>query len=628
MKQAIATVSLSGSLDDKLEAIAAAGFSAVEIFENDFLGCPLSARAVRQRCGELGLDIICYQPFRDFEGLPEPERAQTFDRIERKFDVMAELGTDLMLICSSVHPAAIGGIDRAAADFRALGERAARRGLKVGFEALAWGRHISDYRDAWEVVRRANHPNIGLILDSFHIFARGTTLDPIQTIPGDRIFLVQLADAPQLHLDALSWSRHFRCFPGQGDLPVVDFCDVVARTGYDGAWSLEIFNDQFRAASAKRIAVDGKRALDLLTDQLAARSTSLPANPARLPPKPACRGVEFVEFASAPTEAERLREAFTGLGFHLSGRHRHKSVEWWSQAGINLVINTDPKGFAHAHALMHGMGVCAIGLRVDDVATALTRAETLGAQRFAPAAAPGDVVLPAIRGVGGSLIYFVDDKGPLADLWHTEFTAVSAADIGTAPLQRVDHVAQSLQYEEMLSWLLFYRAILDLERTPQIDIVDPGGLIQSQALVSGDASLRLALNGSLAHRTQSNRFVDQFAGAGVQHIAFETGDIFATAAAMRRNGVATIEISGNYYDDLAARYQLAPDEIDRLRAEHILFERQGAGEFYQVYTQPIAGRFFFEIVERRDYGGFGASNSAVRLAAQARDFDKSSLAAL
>src|ERR1700726_1082676 len=153
-----------------------------------------------------------------FAGMLEPRRAKVFARAERKFDVMQELGCDLLLVCSNVSPEAIGGIDRAAADFRELGERAAKRGLRVAFEALAWGRHVNDYRDAWEVVRRADHPSIGLVRDTFHILVRGTDLRPIHAIPKNRIFLVQVADAPLLDMDYLSWSRHYRCFPGQGDL--------------------------------------------------------------------------------------------------------------------------------------------------------------------------------------------------------------------------------------------------------------------------------------------------------------------------------------------------------------------------------------------------------------------------
>ena len=180
-KRSIATVSLSGTLDEKLRAIAGAGFDAVEIFENDLLSFNGSPRDVGQLCRDLGLEICAFQPFRDFEGMPEPQRTRNFARAERKFDVMQELQTDLLLICSNVSPASLGGIDRAAADFRELGELAAKRGLRVGFEALAWGRHVNDYRDAWEIVRRADHKSIGIILDSFHALAPSfpTNADPV-----------------------------------------------------------------------------------------------------------------------------------------------------------------------------------------------------------------------------------------------------------------------------------------------------------------------------------------------------------------------------------------------------------------------------------------------------------------
>ena len=182
MKTSIATVSISGDFVEKLSAIAAAGFDGIEIFENDFLAFDGSPRDVGRMVRDAGLTITLFQPFRDFEGLPEPQRARAFDRAERKFDVMQELGTDLMLICSNVSPISLGGIDRAADDFRALGERAAKRGLEVGYEALAWGRHIHDHRDAWEIVRRADHPNVGLILDSFHTLARKIDIESIRVL--------------------------------------------------------------------------------------------------------------------------------------------------------------------------------------------------------------------------------------------------------------------------------------------------------------------------------------------------------------------------------------------------------------------------------------------------------------
>ena len=196
MIPSIATVCISGSLLEKLEAIAKAGFKAVEIFENDLIAHPGPPTELRLICEDLGLKIVTCQPFRDFEGMPAARRARTFDRAERKFDLLQELGTDLLFVCSSLSPEAEGGIPRLAEDFAELAQRAARRGLRVGYEALAWGRHVWDYRDAWEIVRRANQPNLGLILDSFHIFSRGLEIGSIRSIPGDRIALVQVADAP------------------------------------------------------------------------------------------------------------------------------------------------------------------------------------------------------------------------------------------------------------------------------------------------------------------------------------------------------------------------------------------------------------------------------------------------
>ena len=321
MKLSIATVSLSGGLEEKLQAIAAAGFKGVEIFENDLLSFNGTPEDVRDTVAGLGLHIVTFQPFRDFEGMPPEKRARTFARAERKLDVMAELGCDLLMVCSSVSPDSAGGIDRIAADLHELGEHAARRGMRIGYEALAWGRHINDYRDAWEAVRRAGHPAVGLVLDTFHTLSRRTDLKAMRSIPPDRIFLVQVADAPILDMDLLSWSRHFRNFPGQGDLPVLDFMEALQSTGYDGPLSLEIFNDQFRAGSARSVAVDGHRSLIYLADRLRARTGVAVEGIALLPPRSQCLGTEFIEFAIDEGEAKPFEVMLAGLGFAQAGEH-------------------------------------------------------------------------------------------------------------------------------------------------------------------------------------------------------------------------------------------------------------------------------------------------------------------
>jgi 4-hydroxyphenylpyruvate dioxygenase len=612
-KRSIATVSLSGALDEKLRAIAAAGFDAVEIFENDLLSFGGSPSEVGKLCRDLGLEICAFQPFRDFEGMPEPQRARGFARAERKFDLMQELQTDLLLICSNVSPAALGGIDRAADDFRALGELAAKRGLRIGFEALAWGRHVNDFRDAWEIVRRADHKAIGVILDSFHALAPKFPTAAIRAIPADKIFLVQLADAPRIDLDVLSWSRHFRCFPGQGDLPVSDFMEDVAATGYGGPLSLEIFNDQFRAGSAVRTATDGIRSLILLDDQLAEKFPSVAGQ--RLVPRAKTSGVGFVEFAVNETKAVALAEMFGQLGFRKTGQHRSKAVERWSQGAIELVINCDPEGFAHSHYITHGPGVCAIALDVDEAASAVSRAQALKARSFYQPVGPGELEIPAIHGVGGSLLYFLDTA---RKNWELDFEANNDG-VASGRLLAVDHISQSMPYDEMLSWLLFYCGIFDLNRLPQLEIADPRGLVQSQAITNTDQSQRLVLNGSAAPRTLSSRFISEFFGSGVQHIAFSCTDIFAAVAEMRARGASFLDIPDNYYDDVEAKYDLDAETMAALRANRILYDREGDGEFFQIYTHIFDERFFFEIVERRNYQGFGAANAAIRLAAQARE---------
>ena len=601
MKMSIATVSLSGDLAEKLAAIAAAGFKGVEIFENDLLSFPGTPADVRKMVTDLGLDIITFQPFRDFEGMPEPQRKQAFRRVEMKFDLMGELGTDLLLVCSNVSPLALGGIDRAADDFRELGERAAKRGLRVGFEALAWGRYVNDYRDAWEIVRRAGHPAIGVILDSFHTLAPGFPVGPIAAIPADRIFLVQLADAPQLDLDVLSWSRHFRCFPGQGNLPVGDFMQAVEATGYKGPLSLEIFNDQFRAQSTKEVALDGMRSLLLLGREQADRAE--------------VSGVHFVEFAVDPTHAAPLAELLRQLGFRLTGRHRSKAVERWSQGEINLLINSSENSFARSHYVTHGSGVCAIALEVDGVAAMMSRADALQATTFRQPVGPGEMTIPAIRGVGGSLLYFLE---PQSRNWDVDFVEV-ASDDAPGSLSHIDHISQSMRFEEMLSWEQFYTALFDVQRAPQLEIADPLGLVKSQVLQNRGGSLRLVLNASTATQTLSSRFLSEFFGAGVQHIAFTCDDIFRAVSAMRAAGATFLKIPDNYYADLDSRYELAPELLSAMKQNGILYDRDDDGEFFQVYTHAFEERFFFEIVERRGYKGFGAPNAGIRLAAQTRE---------
>lgn len=617
MKTGIATVCISGDLEEKLRAIAEAGFDGVEIFENDLLSFDGSPRDVGNRIRDLGLECLVFQPFRDFEGLPEPARTKAFSRAQRKFDLMEQLGTDLILICSNVSDQSLGGVNRAADDLRELGDLAAERNLRIGYEALAWGRHVNDHRDAWEIVRRADHASVGLILDTFHTLARKIPVESIQAIPPDKIFLVQVADAPLVDMDMLSWSRHLRNFPGQGALALDDFMQALMVTGYDGYLSLEVFNDEFRGGSTRRFAIDGHRSLQYVMDTAAAGAPSakLPAYPA----KPALERVEFIEFCVDGSDEVQMADLLTCLGFTRSGEHKSKAVTRYTQGDINIVLNAEPGGFAHSYSSVHGTAVCAIGLRVDDAQKAMQRAKAFKAQTFQQPVGEGELELPAIRGVGGSLIYFIEPKGDLGRVWEIEFSPVDDAPATTgAGLTAIDHVSQSMLYEEMLSWILFYRSILDFEPLAHVDVFDPGGRVHSQVMQSANGAVRIPLNAPHQGHSLTARFLADYLDAGVQHIAFATDDIFAAAEAFRRNGMAMLEIPENYYDDLDARYDLNPGLLEKLRTNQILYDRDATGEYFQIYTQNIAGWLFFEVVQRRNYAGFGAANAPIRLAAQTR----------
>ena len=614
--RSIATVSLSGSLPEKLEAAAAIGFDGVEIFENDLLTFDGTPEEVRQIADDLGLSITVFQPFRDFEAMPEAQRARNLDRAERKFDVMAALGTDLLLVCSNTQPAAFDDPACAAADLREMAVRAARRGLRVGYEALAWGRHVRRWREAWDIVRQADHPSLGLILDSFHTLALDDNLSGLNAVPAEKLFFVQLADAPRMSSDPLSWSRHFRNFPGQGALDVAGFARGVLAAGYTGPLSLEVFNDEFRAAPARVTARDGLRSLIYVESE--AGATPLPA-------PPAFDGVEFIEFAVDDEAGAELAARLEQLGFHRAGQHRSKAVGLYRQGRINLILNMEPDSAAAEHFLQHGPSVCALGLRVDDAGRALARAEALLCPRWQEPVGPGERRIPSVRAPDGTLVFLIAPDASDKTIYDDDFV-MDAAAAGPSLLGDVDHIAQAIPFGRMAGFLLFWRAVFGFVAQAQFELADPQGLIRSRAVVSADGTVRLPLNISDSRETSTGRFVTAYAGAGVQHIAFSSTGIDKAVAAMATKGAPALAIPANYYDDLAARLGLTDAERAHLQRLNLLFDRDEDGDFTHCYTDSFHDRFFFEIVQRTGYQGFGAANAAIRIAAQAQRREAGSFA--
>lgn len=602
MRTSIATVCLSGTLDQKLVAAHEAGFDGVEIFEPDLVASPHSPEAIRARADQLGLSLDLYQPFRDFEGVGPELLDQNIRRAAAKFALMNRLGIETMLLCSNVATARSGDEQLAAAQLRQLGDVAERFGVRVAYEALAWGRFVDSYEAAARIVRLADHPRLGLCLDSFHILSKGHNPEAIETIPADKIFFVQMADAPLLSMDVLSWSRHHRLFPGEGGFDLGTFMAHLVRTGYDGPVSLEIFNDTFRQADPLATAVDARRSLRWLEHETAASLGSAAGgraarmSTATLPTVEPPADVNYVELRTR--ELHELRRLLGQLGFRSHGEHRTKDVELWSQGAARVVLGATDSG--HLQPTVAG-----IGLSVSDPAIALRRAKDLFAPEVPREEGAGEEHLVGVRAPDASEVFF-GAEGATEPRWVSEFGTPETVDPHL--IERVDHVNLAQPWQHFDAAVLFFRSVLDLRTEPSIEVAAPVGLVRSQVLRSANGILRIALN-LVPSGARDDAILPQ-------HIAFGASDVLALARAARERGFRPLDIPANYYDDVEARYQIEPDLLEELRDLNVMYDRDESGEFLHFYTHPV-GTVFLEVVERRGgYAGYGALNAPVRLAAQ------------
>ena len=455
-------------------------------------------------------------------------RARAFDRARRKFELMNRLGTTLLLVCSSVSPDAIDDMARVAADLHELGELAQAHGITVGFEALCWGRHINDYRQAWEAVRRADHAHVGLILDTFHALARKCPVEPIAEIPAEKIVLVQTADAPGIEMDLLFLSRHYRCFPGQGDLPVVEMMRAIAATGYRGPDQPRDLQRRF----PRRLGQARPRSTACARSSGSRTSSAGPAGRSR-------RGRRASSSSSSSTTAtipSRSAPCCTPWAFAAPTAIARRTSSCIARARSTSCSTSRTRASPHSFQLLHGLSVAAMALRVDDAAGASRHATRCSAKPF-----PGPIGAGRARhsrpSAASAAACSTSWTGPATRRRSTRSTSCRIPPTGAAdarPARTIDHVAQVVPQTEFLSWILFYRAILGLEPEARADLNDPRGLIVSRALTNGDRSLRLPLNASQAQASAAGRFIERTAGAGAQHIAFACRDVFAVADAACR----------------------------------------------------------------------------------------------
>lgn len=588
MRTSIATVCLSGDLVEKLHACAAAGFDGVEIMDADLISAFESPEEIRALCARLELSITMFQPLRDIEGVDEETFAANLRRAEAKFEVMRRLGADLLLVCSNAATATVDDDEILASQLGRLADAAARHGIRIAYEALAWGRVVDDYRHAWRLVQRADRANLGVCLDSFHILSRGHDPAAIESIPGDRIFFLQLADAPALDMDVLSWSRHHRLFPGEGSFDLTGFLGHVLRAGYTGPLSLEVFNDTFRRTDVTRTAAHARRSLTWLADRTAAAHGFAGD---RLPAPQAASAIDFVEIGGADLLA--LDGLLAQLGFRFRGRHRSKPVRLWSAGAARIVLNEQVRDASPA--------LTALGLTVPHATAAASRAAALGAPRVFRRTYAGERDLPAVASPDGTEVYWSDADADVS--WAPEFVGGDPAGDELAGV--VDHVNIAYRWQDFDEAVLFATSVLALRPEPAADVPSPTGLVRSQVMRSPDRVVRLALNMAPPGAPLPDR-----------HIAVRCDDVIGVAQRAHDAGLPFLPVPSNYYDDLYARFGLDDDLLETLRALDLLYDRDVHGAFIHFYT-PTFGGVFLEMVERRDgYDGYGAANAPVRLASQ------------
>jgi 4-hydroxyphenylpyruvate dioxygenase len=617
MRTGIATVCLSGTLKEKMQACAIAGFDGIEIFEQDLVTSPLSPEDVRRMAADLGLGLDLYQPFRDFDGVAPDLLKANLRRAEAKFRLMSRLGMDTILVCTNVATATIDDDGLRAEQLAQLATLAGEHGVKVAYEALAWGKYVNDYEHAYRLVEMVDHPNFGTCLDSFHILSRDWETSHIEEFNPEKIFFVQVADAPELSMDVLSWSRHYRVFPGEGQFGLAKFMGHVVRAGYSGPVSLEVFNDVFRQSDVDRTAVDAMRSLIWLEEQSAkwlagaesaggahaAGRRRYPMELATLPKVNEPAGFNFAEVKADDTA--QLEKLLGQLGFAFEGRHRTKDVQLWTMGQARVIINE--QAARHAEP-----AIAALGFDVESPVIASARAQQLKAPVVARKVQADEEVFQGICAPDSTEIFLCQGSPDGTAAWTHEF-GEGLEHPSSATRAVIDHVNLAQPWQHFDEAVLFYTGALALEPQPFAEVPSPSGLVRSQIMQTSDAAVRLVLNLApiqQAHGDQQPRKAYQ------EHVAFAVDDLVATARAARDRGLDFLKIPANYYEDLDARFGLDPEFLATLQDLNLLYDRDADGEFLHFYTATV-GSVFFEMVERRGgYDGYGAPNAPVRHAVQ------------
>jgi 4-hydroxyphenylpyruvate dioxygenase len=345
-----------------------------------------------------------------------------------------------------------------------------------------------------------------------------------------------------------------------------------------------------------------------MTDSIARAAT--PANSPDANPM-GTDGFEFAEFAAPDTK--ELAQLFARMGFAAVARHRAKNVTHYRQGDVNFIVNAEPESFAQAFARVHGPSVCAIAFRVKNAAKAYERAVALGARPFHGKVGPMELNIPAIQGIGGSLIYLVDRYGQRGSIYDVDFEPLPGVDIAPAGvgLRSIDHLTHNVHRGRMNEWADFYTRLFNFREVKYFDIEGKLTGLRSKAMTSPCGKIRIPINESADDKSQIAEYLAAYHGEGIQHIALATANIYASVGGLRGNGIVFQDVPDTYYEGVAARLPAHGEDLALLRQNRILIDgapTPEGGRLLQIFTSTVIGPIFFEIIQRKGDEGFGEGN--------------------
>jgi 4-hydroxyphenylpyruvate dioxygenase len=330
-------------------------------------------------------------------------------------------------------------------------------------------------------------------------------------------------------------------------------------------------------------------------------------------------GFEFVEYAAPDPKA--MGALFERLGFKAIARHRHKDVVLYRQGEINFIVNAEAHSFAQRFARLHGPSICAIAFRVADAKVAYERAVDLGAWGYAGHAGPGQLNIPAIKGIGDSLIYFIDrwrgkhgkTTGDIGNIgfYDVDFEPLPGADLNPAGhgLATIDHLTHNVHKGRMQEWADFYARFFEFRELRYFDIEGQVTGVKSKAMASPCGKIRIPINEEGTETAgQIQEYLDKYHGEGIQHIALGSTDLFRTVDALRATGVKLLDTNDTYYELVDRRIPGHGENVAELSKRRILIDGKAGALLLQIFSENQLGPIFFEFIQRKGDEGFGEGN--------------------